>query len=385
MAKEFGPIMKVMVNQYMNAAKMFLTDADGAFVGLRLSDVGLNATVGADFKQGSHLGDLAAKTKNSNADLMTGLPQRKYFAFGGMAVTKETLQKIINDFADPFAKEMANQPNGKDIAAAVEAGKKAAGSIESFAFGYAVPTGALGADSVIQSVSVMKGDSQALATAENQMLEGVGKLFSGLSDAGGKNNPNQPKVGFEHQPAAKTLSGVKLDTYKFNFEMDENNPQAAQMQQMMAFIYGPNGMGGAYGAVDAKTFILVQGGPDKLLTDTIASAKAGTDPVSKLEPVQAVNKQLPAERVLVEYVDLAQIVTSAVKYAQAFAPQVKMQLAPNLPPIGISAGTSGPSVRFDVHIPTKLLQSLVSAGMQTYMDVQGGGGGRGGAAQPDGL
>jgi hypothetical protein len=390
MAKEFAPLMKVMVDQYVNIAKRFLNETDGAFVGLRLSDVGLNATMGADFAKGSYLGDLATKTKNSNADLMAGLPARKYFAFGGMAVTKETFQKLINDFADPFAKELAQNGGGnaKDISTAVEAMKKSAGSIESFAFGYTVPTGALGADSVIQSVAVTKGDAQALTTTEDQMLDAMSKIFSSLNQgAAGANAAaaGAPKMSFERQPEGKTVGGVKLKTYKFNMEMDENNPQAAQMQQMMTFIYGPNGMGGAYGAVDPKTFIVVQGGTDKLITDTIASAKAGTDPLSKLAPVQAVNKQLPAERVLVEYVDLAQIVTSAVKYAQAFAPNVKMQLPQNLPPIGISAGTSGGSVRFDVHVPTSLLQSLVSAGMQTYMQIQGGGGGRGGAAQPDGL
>jgi len=385
MAKQFGPLMKVVINQYMNAAKAVLTDTEGAFIGLRLSDVGLNATMGADFKQGSYLGDLTSKTKNSNADLMAGLPARKYFAFGGVAVSKEPFQKLVNDVADPIAKELAADAKTKDFSAAIEGMKKTAGAIDSFAFGYTVPTGALGADSIVQTVSVMKGDSKTLATAENQILEGMNKLFSSMSPAGGVKDPNQPKMSFERQAAGKTISGVKLDTYKMNIEMDENNPQAAQMQQMMAFIYGPNGMGGAYGAVDAKTFIVVQGGTDKLITDTIASAKAGTDPLTKLEPVVAVNKQLPTERFLVEYVDLAQIVTSAVKYAQAFAPNVKMQLAPNLPPIAMSASTSGPSVRFDVHVPTKLLQSLVSAGMQTYMEVQGGGGGRGGAAQPDGL
>jgi hypothetical protein len=98
--------------------------------------------------------------------------------------------------------------------------------------------------------------------------------------------------------------------------------------------------------------------------------------------VQTVNKQLPSERFLVEYVDLAQIVTSSVKYAQGFGLPVKMQLPQNLPPIAMSAGTQASSIRFDVHVPTTLVQSLVAAGMQTYMEMQGGGGG---AGQPDGL
>jgi hypothetical protein len=378
MVRKFGPVIKAMFNQYINGAKAFMNDADGAFIGLSLGEAGLNATFAADFKPGSYIGDLAAKTKNSNQDLMAGLPARKYFAFGGMTVTKETLQKLVNDIADPIARELAAVgPEGKTFADAIESTKGSAGAIESFAFGYTVPTGALGADSIVQAVTVMKGDARTIGAAQGKMLSAVGKLLGDLPAAGGGKDA---KMSFEQQPGGKTVGGVKLDTYKFNIAMDENNPQAAQVQQMMAFVYGPGGMGGAYGAVDPKTFVVVQGGTDQLLADAIASAKAGADPLSKLAPVVEVNKALPTDRFLVEYVDLAQIVTSAVKYAQGFGLPVKMALPPALPPIGMSASTSGPAVRLDVHVPTSLVQSLIAAGMQTYMQMQGGG-----AGQPDGL
>ncbi len=93
------------------------------------------------------------------------------------------------------------------------------------------------------------------------------------------------------------------------------------------------------------------------------------------------SKQLPEKRFFVEYIDLAQIVTSGVKYAQGFGLPVKMQLPANLPPIGVAASTEASSFRIDTHVPTSLVQSLVAAGMQTYMQMQGGDG----AGQPDGL
>jgi hypothetical protein len=222
---------------------------------------------------------------------------------------------------------------------------------------------------------VIKGDAKAIATAQKQILAGTGQLLGGIPAGGGGN------MTFEQQPGGKTVGGVTLDTYSFNLQMDENNPQAAQAQQMMAFVYGPNGIGGTYGAIDPKTFVVVQGGTDKLIADTVASAKAGADPLSQLAAVQAVQKQLPSDRFFVEYVDLAQIVTSGVKYAQGFGLPVKMQLPQNLPPIGMSGSTQGSAIRFDVHVPTSLVQSLVAAGMQTYMQMQGGDG----AGQPDGL
>jgi hypothetical protein len=60
-----------------------------------------------------------------------------------------------------------------------------------------------------------------------------------------------------------------------------------------------------------------------------------------------------------------------------------MQLPKGLPPIGISVGSDSTAVRVDSHIPTSLVQSIVAAGMQAAMQMQGGGGAQDGA--PEGL
>ena len=107
-----------------------------------------------------------------------------------------------------------------------------------------------------------------------------------------------PQMSFDIQEGAKTVGGVKLDQYKFNIEMDANNdPRAAQAQQMMAMIYGPNGMSGVMGVVDDNTFLVVQGGTDKLVADAVASAKAKQDTLSRSQQVQAVRGQLPKQRI----------------------------------------------------------------------------------------
>jgi hypothetical protein len=176
MAKKFAPVIKVLLNQYMNGAKQFLQDADGGMVGISIGDAGLNVTAAADFKQGSYIGDLATKTKNTNADLMAGLPPRKYFAFGGMSLTKEVAQQLFGDIADPIGKELAAVgPDGKAFADAIEAAKGSAGAVDTVSFGYTVPTGALGADSIVQAVTVMKGDAKAIETAAEPDPRRAGK------------------------------------------------------------------------------------------------------------------------------------------------------------------------------------------------------------------
>ena len=73
-----------------------------------------------------------------------------------------------------------------------------------------------------------------------------------------------------------------------------------------------------------------------------------------------------------------------MRYAQGFGMPVKMQLPQNLPPLGFSAASEGTAVRFDMHVPTTTVQSIVAAGMQAYMQMQGGGA-KGAPGAPEGL
>src|SRR5678815_1204017 len=119
-------------------------------------------------------------------------------------------------------------------------------------------------------------------------------------------------------PGAKSVGDTKLDSYAFNMQMEENNPQAEQMRTVMGFIYGPNGMGGTFGPVSKDSFLMVQGGTDKLLQDAVAAAKGTADPLSGGAGVKDVTMHLPKQRVLVEYVYVDNIINSAVRYAQNF-------------------------------------------------------------------
>jgi len=65
-------------------------------------------------------------------------------------------------------------------------------------------------------------------------------------------------------------------------------------------------------------------------------------------------------------------VNTGVTYANQFGFPVKLQMPPNLPPIGVSAGTEGTAFRVDSHVPSQLVQSLVMAGMQAFMQMQQG-------------
>ena len=369
--------MGAMLDQYIAFAERFLTDGQAATFSLTLSDDGLNTTALAEFAPNSELGNVAQSLKNTDQNLLAGLPDRKYFAFGGFVVSKGMTQ-LFNDMMQPMLKAQgANKAQGNapgDPKALLDGMKQIMDNSKTMALGYTVPTGALGADSVVQAVTVVKGDAKAIAEGERKVLENVSSWFQAMPQY-----PGAPQMKFEFLPDPKTVGGVKFEQFKFNMDLDaQNNPQAAQVQQMMDTMYGKNGLTGNIGVVNDNTLLMVQGGTDKLIADAVASAKAGQDVLSKR--VQAVKGELPKQRVGEFYIALDQIISTGMKYAQGFGLAVKMQLPQNLPPIGVAAASEGTAIRVDSHVPTSLLQSVVAGVMQVVMQMQGGG-----AGAPDGL
>ena len=383
-AKEFTGVAKTVVNQLMNSVESFLNDATAASMSFHLNDEGLSATGMAEFKPDSGLGKMAARLKNTDQPLLAGLPttNRKYFAFGGMVNDPEVSAELIGNFLDPIGKELAGTEKGKGVAEAIEAAKRTTGATKTVAFGYPMPTGAIGADSIVQSVMVVQGDAKTMHDAQRKILQSVADMMKSLPAGAATVGGAEGDFGYQYVAGGKTVGAVKLDTYAYTMKMNPGDPNAANAQQFMDALYGPKGMSGAFGPVDNDTYLLVQGGTDKLLQDAVKAAQDPKDTLSNDPGVKLVAAQLPKSRIGVEYIKLDNMITAGVKYAQGFGAPFKMQLPPNLPPIGMSVASEGSAIRLDGFLPTQLVQSVVAAGMQTWMHFQGGGGGGGG---PDGL
>jgi hypothetical protein len=141
---------------------------------------------------------------------------------------------------------------------------------------------------------------------------------------------------------------------------------------MMKMMYGPEGMNALTGTVGDK-LVIGFGASEATLISTIAAVKDSSDPLSKVPGVAAVSSQLPKSRAFTLYVPLDELVTTISTYAGAMGMPIQIQLPPDLPPIGITAGTEGSAVRIDSYTPTDLIKALVATGMQLYMQrMQGG-------------
>jgi hypothetical protein len=364
--KKYVPLAEAVVNRAMDLAEQFLNETSAATYGVALSNDGINTTVLADFEPGSKLAARAASFKGSNASLLSGLPEGKYMLFGGGALDPKATTGLLNDLVGPVEGELAKLgDDGKALTEYIAAVRKSLEVTEASRFGMLAPAGQLGQEAIIQMISIAIGDAPKIAEAQRQMIASQEQLTAMIG--GGKVQTKSVVT-----PKAKTVGGVALDEFKSEVNAEGQGPEAQQMQQMMAMMYGPNGLSGLMGAVDAKRFIALMGVPEATQEKAVAAAKADEDALSKQPGVAAANKQLPANRSMVIYLPLDVMISTGLTYAQQFGLPVQMQLPADLPPIGITAGGDGSAIRVDSHVPAQLVQSLVAAGMQAFMQMQGG-------------
>ena len=270
MGKKFAPVVR-LVNQIVNVAEGYLNDATGETLGLGLSDAGVTATLLTDFKPDSYAGKTIAQQKNTNQPLAVGLPDRKFFMFGGSVQDPKLAAKVLGDFLDPITKELANVPEGKAIANAVDAIEEDDGRHHRQQLRMIAPTGAR-VRSVIQQVVVIQGDAPAIHAGERQMMQATADIMKLI--------PQQQGIDrvVRDEARRKNVAGVTLDSYETKINGDENSPEVAQFKQIMAMVYGPFGQRGSWGRSTRRRVIMVQGGNDQLVSDAVGSAKANAGP-----------------------------------------------------------------------------------------------------------
>lgn len=180
------------------------------------------------------------------------------------------------------------------------------------------------------------------------------------------------KMSSVYKKDAKTIEGVKFDSFESKMEWKADDMQAAMLQQIMGKVYGPNGTLGLLGQVDGSTSLFLQGASDSAVHDSIASAKRGKDVLSSRELVAFVSAELPKQRIGAFYLDLGTMAKTAISDAKAENLPVNVKLPNNLPPIGVTFGTEGNAFRIDAFIPSKLTEALMSAGLQVQQQSHDG-------------
>jgi len=363
---KFQPVIKAFATQFFNAADAFVRDSNGFTFSINFGEEGLSVASMAEFKPDSYAGTMFSSMKNTDQPLLAGLPTAKYLFYGGQLNNADINVKIISDFAAPIMKEIdAIGPETKPAHDYFDALIVYLKANKTGAFGMVAPTGALGQESLMQFVAVAEGDAKAMKDAQQKMMKSEQELMKAF-------DVQNPPYTVTITPNAKTVDGITFDSITTTFSADANDPKGRQQQQIMSYVYGPNGLNLMQGEVNGK-FVMTMGVPDEVLSNTIATAKAGGSPMTDLATVKKVTASLPTKRIGEFYVPLDQIVGTVVSYAKAFGAPINLNMQPDLPPIGASVTTDGPSIRVEGYVPTQLVQQLVSAGMQGAAQMHGGG------------
>ena len=369
---KFAPVAKAVVNQMLNVADGFLGSTDAAMYGISLTNDGILTSLVAEFKPDTYAGNLVSQTKNT-ADLkLAGLPPGKYLFFGGSISDPEATNRVLDDLAQPILREvLALGPEFKAAQDYYDGLKMYVGASTGSSVGLMAPTGALGAESLIQGVNIQRGNAKQMLDGYKKMMESQQAIMTALGMPA-----EQMKMTYTQ--GAKTVAGVTFDAMKSEFNFDPNDPSSGQAQQFMNMLYGPNGATVMLGVLDEKTLVQAIGLKDEALNSIVTSAKGGQAPLADLPAVRSVAGNLPKDNAAIFFVPVDEIVNTGLNYAKQFGVPVQIQLPPDLPPVGFAIASDGTAMRFDTFIPSQLVQSLVAAGMQAAMQMQGGGGGGGG-------
>lgn len=371
---KYAPILKTYMGQIFGVAEGFLRDCDGATFGINLSKEGISTTLMTEFSPGSYAGKAFAAMKNSDASFTAGLPEGKYFVYGGMVVDKAGVQ-MLNDFIAPIEKEVAGLGNeAKPIMTYISAMKDSLNATKSTTFGMvAPPANAIGQEGLLQMVSLLNGDSPKILAAQKQMMS-VQNEFMAMTGTAGLGIKTDVKEG------ARTVDGVKLDEFSTTMNGQPQTPQEQQAAFLLQMLYGPKGMNVYTGQIANDKLVMVAGGNENLLTSAISSAKQNSDALGK-GIAQKISAALPQNRLAAFYLPIDTIATTVLDVMAARGMPGGVKLPPNLPPLGGTVATEGPALRFDGYIPAQTVQSLIAAGMQMWLQGMQGGG----AGQPGGL
>jgi hypothetical protein len=373
-ANEMAPLIKAVANRAFDLAEAFMNTTEAATYGIDFDKAGLKTTLVAQYVPGSYMSNVSAKMKNSSSSLLTGLPSARYLMFMGVTADPALSSQVVSDAVDPLLPQLnAAGEKAKPFVTYINAFKKIAAVQTDARQGWIAPTGQLGMTSLFQMVQIMTGDSHAIEQANKDLIQSSA-AFSKLSSGPGMD------VKTTFTPEAKTVEGVSFTHTQMQFNVTGKTAQDRQAVQALKMMYGPNGLSGYNAAIDDKHFVAVLSDDEKLLSGTVVAVKANSDNLSSLAPVKAVAANLPSARFAELYIPVDVLVATGVSYAKQFGMPVNLPLPPNLPPIGVTASTAENATRIDGFIPSQLVQSMIAAGMQMFMAVQGGGqpGGPGG-------
>jgi len=370
-------LQKQFIISVFSFAKEYVTDGKAAMLTVRLTDSGATFGMVGDFKDKSPLGNFVASQAPVAASglgaSLKGLPSGNFIAAGAAAINSASLVSAINDFEDKLMADPAVVKNehAAQIHSFVDLAKQEIAITQGFHMVFLDPA-AGGQNGLINGALIYDtSDPQKFMDLQTQLL----KSASVMQDA----NPMMTQT-ITASPDALTVKGVHLTRINVKIALKPDSPDNPVPPEIKAAfpmiqkLYGPDGMTAYYGIV-GKRIIFIYGSDNVTIDSSITAAQGDTDTLAANPQIAATKDQVVANPIAVAYLPIARWITLAQSIVApggaAPAPGPNITSAP---PIVVSAGVSGTTMSFEMHIPLATITGIREAAEAMDRAMMGGGG-----------
>ncbi|HWB54191.1 MAG TPA: hypothetical protein VG722_08360, partial [Tepidisphaeraceae bacterium] len=237
------PMAQSMVNLALDDAQRLLEDSQAATYGISIENTGIRTTILAEFIPSTPIGQTVSQLENSDASMLAGLPQDKYLFYGGAQWNPQRAAQLFDQLVGPVRTQLsqATTQSAEPVVKMIDLYRKIFTSSEAQSMGWIAPTGPLGLTGLFNVISVQTGDAATLLTTQKAMMDLQPEFYKNT-------NGNPMKISTSYTENAKQIDGISFNQINVKFDMTNlQTPQDRQAAQMMAMMYGPNGMTGLVG------------------------------------------------------------------------------------------------------------------------------------------
>jgi hypothetical protein len=382
MLPQGGEEAQAAADMMVAVADAFVRDAQTGIIGIGLGDTGLTLDFGAQFKEGTASAKLLSQPGKAPS-LLSHVPSQPFLMALAADLSAPGIKQALKDMASSGAKVVDKKAvidkKGADDKKGAEdkkgADDKKADPLNSWndiikcidkIDGMATVVGA----SPAGLMGILANTSSFVSTSDpTGYIKAIREATTGMN---GK-TINGVKMTFDYKQEATEISGVKVDTWTGQINVDPNDPAAAQVQMMMPMLFGPNGMGGMAGPVP-NGVVKTMSNNTPLFTLAVEAAK-GEKGLAADEAIKDVQKHLPENRTVEAYLGSKQILDALNGLLGMMGAGADIKVPAKLAPIGLGAGTTSGGIDVRVYVPTEVIKTVAAAAESMQGD--GGDGGDG--------
>jgi hypothetical protein len=310
-------------------------DGSAFVTGLRKNDSGVKLDLALQFKDGSDY----AKNMNSpgKAGSLTGaIPNQPFLFAGALDTTSPIVQKVFKNMFESAKKGEAGE---------LLAGLNPLQSIEKMqgvAFFLGTPPSLTNGIFLNTALFIKTTDPKGyLAQLKDVMGTLNGKQLEGVT------------YTTSYTPGGGKVGDKTVDTWSMKMSVDQNAPNAEQVQMIQSTLFGPGAMNGF--AAETAGGVIVTYSKNSTLLQQAMDAAANNNGLSQDKGVRTIAENLPAERSAEGYIG----VKSILETVTAFMGMFNFKVPEDLAPVGLAATTTGGAARVTIFMPQQVLETLV--------------------------